>query len=138
MFADASITHAVVHARTFAPSHLRTLAPSHLRTLAPSHLRTLPPSPHAPCAPGTPAPSHHAVAYTRRVFFRGQVIGKYRIVSTIGSGGFGTVYLAEDTWIDKKVALKVPHRQEANFDELLREPRLLASLNHPNIVAILT
>src|ERR1700722_16420605 len=72
------------------------------------------------------------------MFFRGQIIGKYKIVSTIGSGGFGTVYLAEDTWIDKKVALKVPHKQSADFGELLREPRLLASLNHPNIVTILT
>jgi serine/threonine-protein kinase len=72
------------------------------------------------------------------MFFRGQVIGKYRILSTIGSGGFGTVYLAEDTWIDKKVALKVPHKQGVDFGELLREPRLLASLNHPNIVTILT
>jgi len=72
------------------------------------------------------------------MFFRGQIIGKYRILSTIGSGGFGTVYLAEDTWIDKKVALKVPHKQTVDFGELLREARLLASLNHPNIVAILT
>jgi serine/threonine protein kinase len=72
------------------------------------------------------------------MFFRGQIIGKYRILSTIGSGGFGTVYLAEDTWIDKKVALKVPHKQTLDFGELLREPRLLATLNHPNIVTILT
>jgi serine/threonine-protein kinase len=72
------------------------------------------------------------------MFFRDQIIGKYKILSTIGSGGFGTVYLAEDTWINKKVALKVPHKQSADFGELLREPRLLASLNHPNIVAILT
>src|ERR687886_2692743 len=72
------------------------------------------------------------------MFFRGQVIGKYKIVSTIGSGGFGTVYLAEDTWIDKKVALKVPHKQGLDFGELLREPRLLASMSHPNIVTVLT
>jgi len=72
------------------------------------------------------------------MFFRGQIIGKYKILTTIGSGGFGTVYLAEDTWIDKKVALKVPHKQTVDFGELLREPRLLASLNHPNIVAIVT
>jgi serine/threonine-protein kinase len=72
------------------------------------------------------------------VFFRGQIIGKYKILSTIGSGGFGTVYRAEDTWIDKTVALKVPHKQGVDFGELLREPRLLASLNHPNIVTILT
>jgi eukaryotic-like serine/threonine-protein kinase len=72
------------------------------------------------------------------VFFRGQAVGKYKILSPLGSGGFGTVYLAEDTWIDKKVAIKVPHRQNVDFGDLLREPRLLASLNHPNIVSILT
>jgi len=73
------------------------------------------------------------------MFFRGQMLGKYRILSPLGSGGFGTVYLAEDTWIDKKVALKVAHRQAGlDFGQLLREPRLLASLNHPNIVSVLT
>jgi eukaryotic-like serine/threonine-protein kinase len=72
------------------------------------------------------------------MFFRGQMVGKYKILASVGSGGFGTVYLAEDTWIDKKVALKVPHRQNLDFGELLREPRLLAALNHPNIVSILT
>jgi serine/threonine-protein kinase len=72
------------------------------------------------------------------MFFRGQTIGKYRIVAPLGSGGFGAVYLAEDTWIDKKVALKIPHRQTLDFSELLREPRLLASLSHPNIVTVLT
>jgi eukaryotic-like serine/threonine-protein kinase len=72
------------------------------------------------------------------VLFRGQTLGKYKIVAPLGSGGFGTVYLAHDTWIDKKVALKVPHRQGLDFGELLREPRLLASVSHPNIVAITT
>jgi serine/threonine protein kinase len=72
------------------------------------------------------------------MFFRGQTIGKYRIVAPLGSGGFGAVYLAEDTWIDKKVALKVPHRQNLDFSDLLREPRLLASLSHPNVVTVLT
>src|SRR3954463_15668063 len=73
------------------------------------------------------------------MFFKGQTIGKYRILSPLGSGGFGTVYLALDTWIDKKVAIKVPHRQaNLDFGELLQEPRLLAALNHPNIVSVLT
>jgi len=70
--------------------------------------------------------------------FRGQALGKYRIIEPLGSGGFGTVYLAEDTWIDKRVAIKVPHRQNLDFGELLREPRLLAALNHPNIVTVIT
>src|SRR5262245_65239110 len=72
------------------------------------------------------------------MFFRGQIIGKYRILSSLGSGGFGTVYLAEDTWIDKKVAIKVPHKQNVDFSEMLKEPRLLASMSHPNIVTVLT
>jgi eukaryotic-like serine/threonine-protein kinase len=72
------------------------------------------------------------------VLFRGQTLGKYKIISPLGSGGFGTVYLAHDTWIDKKVAIKVPHRQNLDFGELLREPRLLASVSHPNIVSITT
>jgi serine/threonine-protein kinase len=72
------------------------------------------------------------------LLFRGQTLGKYKILAPLGSGGFGTVYLAQDTWIDKKVAIKVPHRQGLDFGELLREPRLLASVSHPNIVAITT
>src|SRR6266571_4943182 len=76
--------------------------------------------------------------YCERMLFKGQQLGKYKILSPLGSGGFGTVYLAQDTWIDKKVAIKVPHRQNLDFGELLREPRLLASVSHPNIVAITT
>jgi serine/threonine-protein kinase len=72
------------------------------------------------------------------MFFRGQTVGKYRIVSALGSGGFGAVYLAEDTWIDKKVAIKVPHKQGIDFGELLKEPRILASMSHPNIVTVIT
>jgi serine/threonine-protein kinase len=71
------------------------------------------------------------------MFFRGQALGKYRIVSSLGSGGFGTVYLADDTWLDKRVAIKVPHKQ-LDLNEMLKEARLLAALNHPNIVSILT
>jgi len=72
------------------------------------------------------------------LLFKGQQLGKYKIIAPLGSGGFGTVYLAQDTWIDKKVAIKVPHRQSLDFGELLREPRLLASVSHPNIVSITT
>ena len=72
------------------------------------------------------------------MFLRGQSIGKYRVLSHLGSGGFGSVYLAEDTWIKKNVAIKVPHKQNLDFSEMLKEPRLLASMSHPNIVTMLT
>jgi serine/threonine-protein kinase len=77
-------------------------------------------------------------ARTHHMFLRGQAIGKYRVLSHLGSGGFGSVYLAEDTWIKKNVAIKVPHKQNLDFSEMLKEPRLLASMSHPNIVTMLT
>ena len=72
------------------------------------------------------------------MFLLGQAVGKYQVLSNLGSGGFGTVFLAKDVWIDKKVAIKVPHRQTGDWDDLLLEPRLLAALDHQNIVGILT
>ena len=72
------------------------------------------------------------------MLFRGQTLGKYRVLSSLGSGGFGTVYLAEDTWLDKKVALKVPHKQQLDPSDMLKEARLLAAMDHPNIVSMLT
>ncbi len=72
------------------------------------------------------------------MFLLGQAVGKYQSLSNLGSGGFGTVFLARDVWIDKKVAIKVPHRQSGDFDDLLQEPRLLAALNHSNVVGIVT
>src|SRR5438552_16919072 len=72
------------------------------------------------------------------MFLKGQTVGKYKILSPLGAGGFGSVFLAEDSWIHKKVAIKAPHKQNLDFTEMLKEPRLLASLNHPNIVTVLT
>ena len=129
------------HAKTISNRNASTPHPAP-RTPhpAPCTLHFAPVTRHQAPAPGTQhqAPGTLLLYCPARMFFRGQIIGKYKILQTIGSGGFGTVYLAEDTWIDKKVALKVPHKQGVDFGELLREPRLLASLNHPNIVTILT
>jgi serine/threonine-protein kinase len=73
-----------------------------------------------------------------QVLFRGQQLGKYEVLDSLGTGGFASVYLARDQWIDKLVALKIPHYQNYDMEHLLKEPRMLARLNHPNIIGILS
>jgi eukaryotic-like serine/threonine-protein kinase len=68
--------------------------------------------------------------------FKGQQLGKFEIMDSLGTGGFASVYLARDQWINKLVALKIPHYQNYDLEHLLKEPRMLARLNHPNIIAI--
>jgi serine/threonine protein kinase len=67
-------------------------------------------------------------------------IGKYAFISQIGNGGFGVVYLAEDTVLGRLVAVKVlPSHLVADKKSLKRfrgEAKLVARLHHPNIVRI--
>ena len=66
--------------------------------------------------------------------------GRYRVLKPLGSGAMGTVYLAEDTQLERQVALKTPSFDEANANELLerfyREARSAATLRHTNICPV--
>lgn len=70
----------------------------------------------------------------------GELVSQYRIIEKIGAGGMGEVYLAEDTRLKRKVALKfLPSHLVANEEikaRFLREAQAVAKLNHPNIVTI--
>src|SRR5207248_3469701 len=70
----------------------------------------------------------------------GKELGHYQVLSLLGSGGMGEVYLAEDTRLKRKVALKLlPAELTANSDRLRRfeqEAQAASALNHPNIITI--
>jgi len=69
----------------------------------------------------------------------GQTIGDYEIISLIGTGGMGEVYLAKDRGLHRNVALKLIRRGMASDDiihHFKREEHLLASLNHSNIAQL--
>jgi serine/threonine protein kinase/Tfp pilus assembly protein PilF len=70
----------------------------------------------------------------------GADVGPYHIVRQLGSGGMGVVWLAEDTRLNRKVALKTVKSADADTTEgrqrLMREARAAAALNHPHIAAV--
>ena len=70
----------------------------------------------------------------------GTKLGRYEVRSKIGAGGMGEVYLAQDTKLDRRVALKIlPAELAANQDRMRRfvqEAKAAAALNHPNIAHI--
>ena len=70
----------------------------------------------------------------------GTLLGHYEIVAPLGAGGMGEVYRANDTQLDRQVALKVLPASLAGDEQYMarfqREAKVLASLNHPNIASI--
>ncbi len=70
----------------------------------------------------------------------GQWLDRYKIISLIGAGGMGEVYLAEDKKLDRKVAIKILNekfsRDESNLRRFVAEAKAASALNHPNILTI--
>lgn len=68
-----------------------------------------------------------------------QKIDRFELVSRLGVGGFGTVWKARDTDLDRTVAIKIPRHGQLSDEELelfFREARSAAQLRHPNIVPV--
>ena len=67
--------------------------------------------------------------------------GRYRLDGKLGSGGMSTVYLALDETLQRRVAIKVLHREMSDQPDQLerfrRESRAVAQLSHPNVVAVI-
>src|SRR5262249_34929775 len=69
-----------------------------------------------------------------------QMINQYHIISALGAGGMGEVYLAQDTRLNRKVALKfLPElftKDKLHLHRFEHEARAVSALNHPNILTI--
>ena len=68
-----------------------------------------------------------------------KTISHFQLIDELGSGGFGRVWLARDTKLDRVVAVKVPHAARMRGDRaewFFREARAAAQLQHPNIVSV--
>jgi serine/threonine-protein kinase len=88
----------------------------------------------------SPAQIAALVEETEHVLTAGERLGNYDVLRRIGAGGMGEVYLAQDTKLDRKVALKIlPPDLASNQNRMRRfskEAKTAAALNHPNVAHI--
>ncbi|MEZ6081313.1 MAG: serine/threonine-protein kinase [Pirellulaceae bacterium] len=84
----------------------------------------------------TPRVGSHS---TDERFVANQFFGRYQILSVLGKGGMGTVYLSEDSLLGRKVALKIPRLRDADHETVerfYREARAAAGILHRNICPV--
>ncbi len=65
-----------------------------------------------------------------------QLIGRFEILSELGKGGQGAVYLAYDPQLDRKVAIKTLRKLGHKTEQLIHEARIVSKLQHPNIITL--
>jgi serine/threonine-protein kinase len=69
-----------------------------------------------------------------------ETIGRYRVLKKLGEGGMGQVYLAQDTQLARRVAIKVlpteASQTEARLQRFIQEAYAVSALNHPAIIVI--
>lgn len=124
-----------------APVAEKPAAPAPTRGTQTAPPREVPPAPTPQPAP-KPAPTPAPVAREpEQDPLLGQVINnEFELMSVLGQGGYGTVYMARDMALKRKVALKLMLREKTTnkefVDKFLREARTAAMLTHPNIVRI--
>jgi len=75
------------------------------------------------------------------IFMIGRTVSHYRILEKLGEGGMGVVYLAEDTLLGRRVAIKMLHSRRKADDvhfraRFLREARAVSALSHPHIATV--
>jgi serine/threonine protein kinase len=85
-------------------------------------------------------PVTEMLASLRSESYVGQTVGSFKILSQLGRGGMGEVYLAQDSKLGRKVALKLLPEEFTNKKDLVRrfalEAKAASGLNHPNIVTV--
>src|SRR5687768_10297527 len=81
-----------------------------------------------------------AIESSAKKLENGKLFGHYEIIRQIGAGGMGEVYLAKDTKLDRKVAVKILNekfaKHESNLNRFIQEAKAASALNHPNILVI--
>jgi eukaryotic-like serine/threonine-protein kinase len=115
-------------AEPYRPQHKTPLLP----TLLDKPVRPVEPAQLA----ATPGPLPFGVREPATVLWN-SANGRFRRIRQLGHGGFGTVWLAKDTQLDRTVALKFAHAPDADTQaRMLREARALAAVHHPNCVRV--